>query len=395
MVPMRHADVIVVGLGAMGSATAYQLAQKGASVIGIDRFHPPHSFGSSQGESRVTRLATAEGAEYVPLVMRSHALWREIEARTHTNILTECGVLMIGPASGAEQMHGVPDWIGETVALAERFDIAHETLTGAQASERFAAFAVDVRSRAYFEPSGGFVRPEVAITAQLQLASRHGAELNYGQRVTTIRNSGSGVVVVTDTDSYSADNVVISAGAGVRQFLRGPYRTLFAAYRQALHWFAVDDRFENAVSPADCPVYMWSFAPGPVDFFYGFPAVNGVSEGLKVATEQFTQSTSAEDLRGAAKPTGADALYARYLSGRLRAASSTVLKSTACLYTATSDSGFVIDVHPELEGVLVVSPCSGHGFKHSAAIGEAVAQLLLHGRSEIDLSTFGFARFLS
>lgn len=392
---MNHADVIVVGLGAMGSATAYQLAQRGASVIGVDQYSPPHNMGSTHGESRVTRQATAEGAEYVPLVKRSHELWREIEAQTDGEIFTQCGVLMVEQDSAKGALHGVGNWLDATIELADQFSIEHKLLKGDEAHERYPQFNFEGECRAYFEPVGGIARPAPAVSSQLQLAQQLGAEIVFNSEVIELTSTDENCTVRTLDATYHADKVVLSAGAWIPNFLNAPeLHSRFTIYRQALHWFSVNDAFVDMVSPRDCPVYMWSFDNGPLDFFYGFPELGGLGNGMKVATEQFATPTTAEDVDRSTTEEEAFAMFDRCLENRLLAITRKPVRSISCLYTVTPDSGFVIDEHPELANVTIVSPCSGHGFKHSAAIGEAVAEQVLNGASAIDLSPFSIARLL-
>jgi sarcosine oxidase len=167
--------VIVVGLGAMGSATCFQLAARGVNVTGIDRYVPPHAYGSTHGDTRVTRLATGEGPEYVPLVRRSHELWREIERQTGTPLLTETGGVVLGHSDGP--------FLARTREVAGQFDIDHENLGSAELRSRFPMFIVDERTEAYFEPHAGYVRPEAGVKAQLELARWHGATLRLGEVV--------------------------------------------------------------------------------------------------------------------------------------------------------------------------------------------------------------------
>lgn len=387
------ADVIVVGLGAMGSSTAYQLALRGVSVIGIDRFAPPHDQGSSHGDSRVTRQATAEGAAYVPFAVRSQELWRLIEHETATDIFTDCGVLMIAPeGGGGAALHGTPDWLGRTISLAREFGIEHELLAGAEVQRRYPAFQLDDTFAAYLEPGGGFVRPERAVAAQLALAQRHGATVHDSTTVTNIAASGDSVVVTTDRGTFTAAHAVLSAGAWLPTLLDDPaLRSHFSVSRQELHWFAPAADRARHVAPGACPVFFWTFGDGPRDFFYGFPAVDGVAAGMKVATEQFEHTTTADTAQRAASAAEAAAMYDHCIRGRVAALTPQHLQSVACLYTSTPTADFVVAAHPTLLNVTLVSPCSGHGFKHSAAIGEAVAETVVDGASRLDLSPFGLS----
>ena len=183
---MRY-DVVVAGLGAMGSAAAYQLAKSGASVLGVDRFEPPHALGSSHGDTRITRVAVGEGLEYVPLVRRSHELWREIEQETGLEILTQCGGLVLAPPEAGFAMHGSESFLAHTVAAAQAYGVEHERLETAELAQRFPQFALAADEQGCYEPGAGFVRPEVAVGAQLRLAREAGAVLASGEQVRRLR----------------------------------------------------------------------------------------------------------------------------------------------------------------------------------------------------------------
>jgi sarcosine oxidase len=296
---------------------------------------------------------------------------------------------MVAPGDSSGSLHGNADWFQHTVTLAQRYEIAHELLGGSEARDRFPLFEFDDDCRAYFEPGGGFVRPESAVRAQLQLAAQHGASLRLNERVTRINITDSSVQVHTTSGTYHAEQVVVSVGAWIHEFLQAPQiQSQFSIYRQVLHWFDIAPHHASLTSPDTCPVYMWAFGPSPEDFFYGFPAIEGPDGGMKIATEQFTTSTSIANVDRSTHPQEAQHAYEHCLRGRHNGITSTPLRSSACLYTVTDDSHFIIDAHPELDGVHLVSPCSGHGFKHSAALGEAMAQKIMDGRSTIDLSSF-------
>ncbi|HEX8122076.1 MAG TPA: N-methyl-L-tryptophan oxidase [Solirubrobacteraceae bacterium] len=347
-------DAIVVGLGAMGSAATYQLARAGASVLGIDRFHPPHDHGSSHGESRITRLAIGEGAHYVPLVKRSHELWREIEAETGETIFTPTGMLLIG-ARRAARLHGADDFLATTIAAAREHGVEHEVLDAGEAQRRFPQFALTGDERgAYYEPGAGFLRPERAVAAQLELARRHGAELRFGERATEVTANA----VVTEAGRYEADAVVLAAGPWVGEFVD----TGFAVHRQVLYWFEADGRHAGA------PIFIWELGDAPDDFVYGFPAIDGT---IKLASEEYATTTTPDACDRTVTEEEARRFHARYVRHRISGVGDTCVRATTCLYTVTPDRGFVIE---RRDGVHLVSACSGHGFKHSAAIGEQVAR---------------------
>lgn len=367
-------DTVVVGLGAMGSACLLQLARRGQRVLGLDRYDPPHAWGSSHGGTRLTRCAVGEGEAYVPLVTRSHEIWRELEAETGAELLTQCGMLILDGASGTASYHGKGDFLGRTVAAAERFAIPHEVLDAAGVMRRFPQFRLRGGEVGYFEPGGGFIRPEACVEAQLSLARRHGAVVRTGTRVARIERDGEGVCVVTETgDRCHAAEAVLAAGAWSAGFA-GALAPHLAVTRQVFHWFEPSD--PAAFAPDRFPPFIWVHGDGPEDSFYGFPILPG-ERGMKVGTEQvFLTTPDPDQLRREVATQEAEALFRDHLHGRLPGLSPRALHSIACLYTNTPDGDFLIARAPENERVLLVSACSGHGFKHSAGLGEAVAQLL-------------------
>ena len=381
-----RAEVIVVGLGAMGSATCRQLAQRGVSVLGFDRFHPPHQFGSTHGDTRITRLAIGEGPEYVPLVRRSHELWRELEAASGQPLLALTGGLVLArPGS---------DFFEDTLAVAERFGIEHERLTNAELRARYPMFAADERTDAYYEPTAGIVSPEAAVRAQLELARRDGAQLRLGEPVTDWSAGPGGVTVTTEHGTYAADQLVLCAGAWISDLFEAG-REVFAVHRQLLYWFEIVHGYEPL---RQMPIFVWDFGGDQpecvhLNGFYGFPAVDGPDGGVKVGTESYETMTSADGRQHPPTETEVAAIYRDYVQPRLPWLGPAPVRALSCLYTCTWDNRFVVDQHPEHDQVLIVSPCSGHGFKHSPAIGEAVAAWLTGGpeSAAVDLTPFRLA----
>ena len=371
----------------MGSAALHQLAKRGASVLGIDRYAPPHELGSSHGDTRITRLAIGEGEHYTPLVKRSHALWREIEHETGVELLTQCGELIVSSPNPTSHTH-VPDFFQNTVRAARRHGVAHELLDAAQIRTRFPIFNVEDDAFAYFEPEAGFVRPEACIAAELALAAKHGALIRRNESVHSFESTHDGVVVTTDRETYRADKIILAAGAWLPKLLGGEFEKLLRVYRQVLFWFDVDsdpDRF----TPSRFPVFIWEL-PESRQGIYGFPVVD---QGLKIATEQYMDTTSPDEADRAVRDAEAAAMHQRYVAAYLRDVSARCLKAKACLYTVTPDAGFIVDTLPGQERVIVASCCSGHGFKHSPAIGEILADIAQGRGSQFDLSPFRLSRF--
>ncbi|WP_429610693.1 N-methyl-L-tryptophan oxidase [Variovorax sp. W2I14] len=399
-----HYDVIVVGLGALGAlgaATLYQLSQRGARVLGIDQFAPPHDQGSSHGDSRITRLAVGEGDEYVPFVQRSHAIWRELEARIGTPLMTTTGGLVLAPRDRVAEHHGKSDFVRRTIACAERFGIAHEVLDAAGIRARFPQFVLQGDEIGYHERDAGFVRPEAAIGAQLAVARASGAQTRTGERVQSVEPVGNGdtVRVRTETASFTADRVVIAAGAWLPEFLgrqaRADWQANFSVHRQVMHWFDTGSAAAD-FSPGRFPIFIWMFGDGQEDYMYGFPSSDPAQPALKVATEQYVAATTPDTIDRSVSPEETAAMYRDRVAGRFPQIGGRALKARACMYTVTPDRRFVIDALEGLPHVLIASACSGHGFKHSAGLGEAIADQVLgravsHG---LDLRPFARQRLL-
>lgn len=382
---MRY-DAIVLGLGAFGSATIHQLAKRGARVLGIDQFAPPHDQGSTHGDTRITRLANGENPLFTGFVRRSHEIWREIERETGESLLTQCGGLVISGASKAS-IH-VEGFFENTVANARANDVAHERLRASDIRARFPQFNVRDDESGYFEPEMGFVRPEACVRAQLGLAQARGAELRLGERVLEVRESDNGVEVRTDRGTYSADTAILALGAWLPDICP-QLAALLKIHRQTLFWFDIDGE-EASYEPGRFPIFIWEL-PDRMDGIYGFPVIEK-GGGLKVATEQYAQATTPQAVRRDVPPQEIAAMH-RLIAPFLPKVSARCLKAATCLYTVTPDGQFIIDRLPGAGRVIVASPCSGHGFKHSPAIGEGLAQMALEGRSRLDLTPFRLARF--
>ncbi|GAB7529592.1 N-methyl-L-tryptophan oxidase [Pseudomonas sp. 3A(2025)] len=385
----QHYDVAVLGLGAMGAATVYQLARAGVKVVGIDRFAPPHTQGSSHGDTRITRLSNGEGPQYLPLVRRSQQLWRELEALSGESLFEQCGVLVM-TSSKTYDPQDTEDFTHRTIALAQAYGIEHEVLTADEIRRRFVQFSPVLDSAiGYFEPDGGYLRPERCIAVQLQLAAQHGATLRLNETVTTLENEGSRVKISTDQGVIVADKVIVSAGMWSAGLLGAPFDSLLRVCRQALYWFEIED---PAVFAPDSPSFILTHGPGFTDVNYGFPPLPGEGS-MKIATEQYHLDSNPETLDRTIDAEQIEALYRTQVQDKIAGLRSNAVKSSVCAYTVTPDYHFIVDEHPRLQNVTVVSACSGHGFKHSAALGEALAQRCMKGSSEIDLSAFSLHRF--
>ncbi|MGV8832881.1 MAG: N-methyl-L-tryptophan oxidase [Devosia sp.] len=387
---MQHYDVAIIGLGAMGSASLWHLAKAGARVVGIDRHAPPHNHGSTHGETRITRCAIGEGEALVPLALRSHQLWRQIEAETGADLLHQTGSLIIGTPDDQVERPGRTGFLNRSIAAAQHFGIAHEVLDAAEIGRRFGIFLPQDNELGYFEPGGGYLRVEACVAANLQLAQRAGAATLLDSTVRSITPDGAGVKIVTDTTTLHAAKVAVAAGAWAGALLGAPFSALLKPTRQVMHWFEIDP--DHAEIWQRSPVFMWPHGAQEDGFFYGFPSIDGLT--MKTADEFYGAAADPDAIDRQVTPEASAQMHRSHLAGRFVGLTARVARTATCIYTATPDSGFVIDWHPQLENVLAVSPCSGHGFKHSAAIGEAVAATLLGQQSPLDLSPFALDRLL-
>lgn len=379
---MDRADVIVVGLGAMGSAVTLRLARRGLTVVGLDRFRPPHTHGSTHGDTRITRLAIGEGSDFVPLVLRSHELWREIERETGIPLLHTTGGLILGE----------PDhpFLEQTRSAAAEYGIAHEDLSSAEVRRRFPMFAVGPRTEGYLEMQAGFVRPERAVEAQVSLAQAAGATLLVDQPVVSWQAGVGGVEVTTGEGTLTAAELVLCVGPWITKLVPET-RPLVAIQPQCLHWFPIRRGFQALRA---MPVFIWAVDVEQDEFahgmgFYGFPAINGSGGGVKLATEVYGTTVDPDEPWREQLGDRARSFYERSVARRFPWVAGDALRTVACLYTATRESRFIIDRHPAHPNVTIVSACSGHGFKHSAAIGEAVADTIATGRTATVLEPFG------
>jgi sarcosine oxidase len=386
-----HFDTIVLGLGALGSAALYHLAGSGQKVLGIDRFAPPHPYGSTHGDTRITRLAIGEGPEYTPLALRSHELWRGIERETGMHLLTSCGGLIISNPGQKPVLHGVPDFFETTVAAARQYGIGHEILDAGEIRRRFPQFNVQPHEQGYYEPEAGFLRVEECVRAQLDLARRRGAAVRVDEQVEGFESTAASVTVTTREGTYTAGHLLIAAGAWLPGLIGQPLAGLFRVTRQVLHWFEI--RSAPALfSPGRCPVFIWELPDRPQPI-YGFPTVgaSGAVPSIKIATDQ-TIAVDPDHVERSVTPEEIAAMYSDYVEPWLPGLGPRSVRTAVCMYTEAPGGRFVIDTHPDHERVTFASACSGHGFKHSAALGEALAERLTMGASRIDLEPFSLAR---
>lgn len=364
-------DVGIVGLGAMGSMAALTLARRGRAVIGFDRFHPPHSLGSSHGKSRIIREAYFEHPQYVPFVRSAWKLWNDLERESDRRLLVQTGGLMIGPAAGT--------LVSGARNSANLHQLPYEELSPLEVRARFPVFQLGAHEVGLFEPRAGVLFPELAVETALALAIRSGAVLHYDEPVSAWA-SGEPLTVTTAEGTYAVRRLVLACGAWMAGTLPGSPLPLSVA-RQTMFWFAPAGSPELA-APDRMPIFIWEWAPG--EMFYGFP---DFGDGVKVAIHHQGAPQDPDAERRPVTEPEAERLRG-VMSHRTPALNGAFRDAAACLYTNTPTQDFLIDRSPTDRRVILASPCSGHGFKFAPAIGEVLADLVLDQEPRFDLSPF-------
>jgi sarcosine oxidase len=370
-------DVIVVGLGAMGSATLHQLAQRGVRALGIEQFTPGHARGSSHGRSRIIREAYFEDPRYVPLVQRAYELWAALERESGEQLLLQTGGLMLGTPDSAvvrgarlsAELHGLP----------------HELLDASAIRARFPAFHVRPQDVGVFEPRAGVLAPEKAITTFVSLAQQRGATVRSNEAMLSWRAVGDGVEVTTSAGTYRAARLVLTVGAWAGKVFR-ELALPFVVQRNVLYWFD-PSRNVSHFSPARFPVFIHELNDELA--FYGFP---DTGDGMKLALHHHGE-TSDPDALNRTVSDGEVAFMRSIIEEYVPDGNGALRETAVCMYTNLPDDHFIIDLHPAHSAVIVASPCSGHGFKFSSAIGEVLADMATAQAPRFDVSLFDISRF--
>jgi monomeric sarcosine oxidase len=383
------ADVIVVGLGTMGSAALLELARRGVRVVGIDRFSPPHDRGSGHGGSRVIRLAYFEHSDYVPLLRRAYEGFERLERDAGVVLKTECGVVM-GGAAGNPASAGM-------LRSARAHGLEVEHFDGAELMRRYPQFSVPHDWEIVRETRGGFVRPEATIRAALAEAERLGATIVRNMPITRWESDGRRVRVFggagSSTRRWEAGALVLSSGAWMPGLSAGvsvggsgvvasnPFA--LRPTRETLVW--LDDEGDRGWHASEMPV--WFFDRGSAPPVYGIPAFDGMGSprGLKVGLHGRGPDAAPESIGDAVDPAIVDETRAATSERIPVAASRATSHACHCMYTMSSDGHFVVGLHPEFANVAVACGFSGHGFKFAPVIGEALADLAVDGRTALPI----------
>jgi sarcosine oxidase len=377
----------------MGSAAAYQLAARGARVLGIEAFTPAHELGSSGGLTRIIRLAYFEHPSYVPLLKAAWGLWPRIEAEAEDHLLEVTGGMYIGRA-GSDVLEGAK-------RSAQMHGLAHELLDAQESRRRFPAIEIADDMQTLHEPLAGALFAQRCIAAHLKLAQRHGADLHFEERVTgwsMDAAGGRGVTVTTNRGTYSAAKIVVSVGAWLPT-LMPELRVPLVIERNALFWF--EPAAQPEIFAADT-LPVWIMELDGDYAFYGFPtlpeqpAANGIAatpaQGVKVARHHGGGPVDPDTIDRAAND-GDETAVRDFIRRYMPLADGRRLDSRVCMYTNTPDFDFVLGLDPLDERVVIASPCSGHGFKFSNVIGAICADLVLKGTTDFDIDFLSPGRF--
>lgn len=354
-------DVIIVGIGGMGSAAAWHLARRGRRVLGLERYDIPHAMGSSHGVSRIIRLPYYEDPAYVPLLRRAYELWRESEVASGEELLVITGSIDASPEDD-------PLFQG-ALASARLHDLPHEVLTGADVNGRFPGYRLPPSHRAVFQAQGGLVASERAIVAHVRAAQAEGAEIHARERVLDweVGAGTDGVVVTTDKGRYEAERLVLAAGAWMGE-LAPSLEAVAVPERQVLAW--LQPRRPELFGPDRFPVFNLQVEEGR---YYGLPVYE--VPGFKFGRYHHRAETSSAD--GARRePDAEDEKLLRAFGERyFPEGSGPTMALRSCMFTNTPDEHFILDRHPEHPQVVLASPCSGHGYKFCSVVGEIIADL--------------------
>ena len=377
MASSHHYDAIVIGLGGMGSATLYELAQRGKRVLGIEQFGIAHELGSSHGVTRIIRLAYHEHPSYVPLMRRAYELWRDLEAKTEEQILHITGSIDAGPPDGSN--------FNGSLLSCEEHDLPHDVLTSPEITKRFPGYRLPAETMAVFQGEGGFLLPERCISLFVEQAQNLGADVHANERTLEWRPTTNGVSVRTERGEYEAETLVISAGAWASKLLPGISPAAIPE-RQVLAWFELlrPEHF----APDVFPVFNLVVDEGQ---FYGFPefGIPGFKLGKYHHLEENVDPDTIDRDPNARDESVLRDFTEKYFPGAAGATSS----MKVCMFTNSPDEHFIIDCLADAPQVVVAAGFSGHGFKFSSVVGEILSDLAIDGATRHDIGMFRLARF--
>ncbi|MBC8108326.1 MAG: N-methyl-L-tryptophan oxidase [Anaerolineae bacterium] len=371
-------DVIVIGVGGMGSSTCYELARRGVRVLGLEQFGIAHDRGSSHGYTRMIRLAYYEHADYVPMLRRAYEKWREIETVSGEKILHITGGIYAGASDG--------ELVPQSANAAREYGIEHETLDRAEIAKRFPQLLLPNDFIGLFEPAAGFVRPELAVSTFVRHAMLAGAEIHVNEPVLAWSAEPNAISVTTDVATYTADRVIFTAGPWTSKLVRDLGIPLVVT-RQVLGWVQPNDSAPFGRNRFAC----WAIEQPDESLYYGAP-LNDFEPGLKIAHHKPGPPTDPDDVSRDLTPTDERAVQ-RIVTDVLPSAAGAITEMRVCLYTNSPDSHFIIGEHPNDSRILLACGFSGHGFKFASVMGEVMCDLATKGRTTLPIEFLSPTRF--
>jgi sarcosine oxidase len=368
-------DAIIIGLGGMGSAAAWQLARRGARVLGLEQFAFGHDRGSSHGHTRIIRQAYYEHPAYVPLVRRAYQSWYELEQRQGVHLLTSCPCLTIGPPDG--------ELVGGVRCSAAEHGLPIDDLSADELARRYPTFRFGGDFVGVVEHTAGFLYVDRCVQAQLDEARCLGADLRAGETVLGWEGDSGSVTVRTSTAEYRAARLVVTAGPWAGRLLG--HCAALTVMRQVVLWLGVSD--ESLFRRDRFPIFIASSADA---YFYGLPALD--SRGVKIARHYGADELPGPEAVDRAITPADEAPVRAFARAHLPDADGPWRDASVCLYTLTPDRHFIIDVHPEMPAVVLAAGFSGHGFKFAPVVGEVLADLAMLGRTDWPIELFRLDR---
>lgn len=378
---MRHDfDVIVVGVGTMGSACCAELAKRDVAVLGLERFDIPNAMGAHGGHSRMFRLAYYEHPDYVPLLQRSLEKWRGLNERSGQAVFTPTGGLYAGAPDG--------ELVPGSIRAAEQNGLSYTHLDRAEIARRFPQFRLPDHFTAIFEPDAGFIDPQLSVNTCASEAIEAGAELRGREPIVAWESGSTGVRVHTARRTYSADTLVMTGGAWTGKLVED-LGVRLTVTRQILGWVSPADPSAFALDRFPC----WAVEHTDGHIYYGFPMTTQ-RPGLKIARHWQASETDPDTINRDPMPGDEDELRVP-LREIIPLGDGPLLSQTVCMYTNTPDSHFIIDRHPKQQRVIIACGFSGHGFKFAPIIGEALADLAANGATDLPIGFLALSRFVS
>lgn len=372
-------DAIVIGVGGMGSAALYHLANKGMCVLGIEQFDVPHTMGSSHGHTRVIRKAYFEHPSYVPLLQKAYDMWESIEEDSGKQLVNYCGMIYAGKPDSSS-IQGVKK-------SSELYGVPVQEFSASELKTQYPQFSFDDDMVGLYEPSGGYLLVEECVKAHSQQAQKHGAALLTNTNVTAWKHENNSYSIETDQGEFQAKSLVVSGGAWTSKLLQELNLPL-TIQRIPSGWFEPENdqhTLENGF-----PIFGVETQYG---FFYGFPVLD--ERGVKIARYEGSETVSNVDLIDRIAKDKDVGHIQQFITQYMPGVTKQVNDSSICIYTVTPDSHFIIDQHPHHENLYIAAGFSGHGFKFSSAVGAVLSDLVCDGKTDVDISFFGLERFAS